>query len=95
MSQIIYNYPAMLAHAGDMTGYAGTMQGLGGDIASEQAALSNAWQGDTGRTYQVWQTQWNQALDGLVQAYRSMAGTHESNTLAMLARDSAEGAKWG
>ena len=50
MSQIMYNYPAMLAHAGDMSGYAGTLQGLGADIATEQAALQNAWQGDTGMT---------------------------------------------
>ena len=62
MSQIVYNYPAMLAHAGDMSSYAGTLQGLGADIASEQAALSNAWQGDTGTTYQGWQAQWNQAM---------------------------------
>jgi uncharacterized protein YukE len=41
MSQIMYNYPAMLAHAADM------------------------------------------------------AGTHENNTTSMLARDQAEGAKWG
>ncbi len=34
---------------------------LGADIASEQAVLSSAWQGDTGITYQGWQTQWNQA----------------------------------
>jgi uncharacterized protein YukE len=77
MSQIMYNYPAMLGHAGDMSAYAGTLQGLGADIASEQAALSNAWQGDTGMTYQ------------------SMASTHEANTLAMYARDTAEAAKWG
>jgi uncharacterized protein YukE len=44
MSQIMYNYPAMLNHAADMSGYAGTMQGLGSDIASEQATLSNACQ---------------------------------------------------
>ena len=36
MSQIMYNYPAMLAHAADMAGYAGTLQSLGADIASEQ-----------------------------------------------------------
>ena len=53
MSQIMYNYPAMLAHSGDMSGFAGTMPGLGADISSEQAALSNAWQGDTGMTYQA------------------------------------------
>ncbi|MEZ0365636.1 MULTISPECIES: WXG100 family type VII secretion target, partial [Mycobacterium] len=95
MSQIMYNYPAMLSHAGDMSGYAGTLQAVGADIASEQAALSSAWQGDTGMTYQAWQAQWNQAMEELVRAYAAMAGTHESNTLAMLARDNAEAAKWG
>ncbi|AGC62589.1 MULTISPECIES: WXG100 family type VII secretion target [Mycobacterium] len=95
MSQIMYNYPAMPAHAGDMSGYAGSLHGLGADIAAEQAALSNAWQGDTGVTYQGWQTQWNQAMEDLVRAYQSMASTHESNTLAMSARDQAEAAKWG
>ena len=95
MSQIMYNYPAMLAHAADMAGYAGTLQGLGADIASEQAALSAGWQGDTGMSYQAWQAQWNQAMEQLVLAYRAMAGTHENNTTSMLARDQAEGAKWG
>jgi WXG100 family type VII secretion target len=95
MSQIMYNYPAMLSHAADMSGYAGTMQGLGADIASEQATLSNAWQGDTGMTYQAWQAQWNQAMESLVRAYQSMASTHEANTMSMLARDQAEAAKWG
>jgi WXG100 family type VII secretion target len=95
MSQIMYNYPAMLGHAGDMSGYAGTLQGLGADIAAEQATLSNAWQGTTGVTYQAWQAQWNQAMDDLVRAYQAMATTHESNTLAMMARDQAEAARWG
>lgn len=95
MSQITYNYPAMLAHAGDMTAYAGALQSVGSDIAAEQAALRGAWQGDTAMTYQVWQTQWNSAMDELVRAYQSMAATHESNTVAMQARDQAEGAKWG
>ncbi|GLE51143.1 WXG100 family type VII secretion target [Mycobacterium montefiorense] len=95
MSQIMYNYPAMLSHAADMSGYAGTMQALGVDISTEQAALQNAWQGDTGMTYQLWQVQWNQAMEALVQSYRAMAGTHENNTLAMFARDTAEAAKWG
>jgi hypothetical protein len=31
----------------------------------------------------------------LVRAYHGMAGTHETNTLAMNARDQAEAAKWG
>ncbi|ARG93962.1 WXG100 family type VII secretion target [Mycobacterium kansasii] len=95
MSQIMYNYPAMMAHAGEMSGYAGTLHSLGADIASEQAALANAWQGDTGMTYQSWQAQWSQALQDLVGAYQSMAGTHQSNTTAMMARDQAEAAKWG
>ncbi|BBY06720.1 MAG TPA: WXG100 family type VII secretion target [Mycobacterium sp.] len=95
MSQIMYNYPAMLAHSADMAGYAGTLQALGSDIASEQAALSSAWQGDTGMTYQAWQAQWNQAMEQLVLSYRAMAGTHETNTTSMLARDQAEAAKWG
>lgn len=95
MSQIMYNYPAMIAHAGDMSGHATTLQAVGADIASEQAALSSAWQGDTGMTYQAWQAQWNQAMEELVRAYAAMAGTHESNTMAMMARDQAEAAKWG
>lgn len=95
MAQIMYNYQAMMAHAGNMSGYAGTLQSLGADVSSEQAALANAWQGDTGMTYQGWQAQWNQASEELVRAYHSMAGTHESNTMAMLARDQAEAAKWG
>ena len=95
MSQIMYNYPAMLGHSADMAGYAGTLQAVGADIATEQAALQGAWQGDTGMTYQAWQVQWNQAMEELVRSYRAMAGTHESNTVAMQARDQAEGAKWG
>ncbi|WP_319435920.1 WXG100 family type VII secretion target [Mycobacterium sp. RTGN5] len=95
MSQIMYNYPAMMAHAGDMAGYAGTLQAVGADIATEQSALQGAWQGDSGLTYQAWQAQWNLAMEELVRAYRAMATTHESNTLSMQARDQAEGAKWG
>jgi len=95
MSQIQYNYPAMLGHAADMAGYAGTLQAIGADIATEQAALRGAWQGDTGVTYQVWQAQWNSAMEELVRAYHAMSATHETNTLSMQARDQAEGAKWG
>lgn len=95
MSQIMYNYPAMLAHAADMAGHAGTLQAIGADISTEQAALHGAWQGETGMTYQAWQAQWNTAMEELVRAYRAMSTTHETNTLAMQARDQAEGAKWG
>ena len=56
---------------------------------------SRRWQGDTGVSYQAWQAQWNQALEQLVLSYRAMASTHENNTTSMLARDAAEGAKWG
>src|ERR1700752_545813 len=65
MSQIMYNYPAMLAHAADMAGYAGALSAVGADVASEQAALSGAWQGDTGMTYQAWQAQWNTSMEEL------------------------------
>jgi WXG100 family type VII secretion target len=95
MSQIMYNYPAMLAHAGDMSCHAGTLQSLGADIASEQAVLSGAWQGGTGLKYQAWQVQWNQAMENLVRSYNAMAGNYQSNALMMNARDQAVGAQWG
>ena len=95
MSQIMYNYPAMLNHAGEMASYAGALQAIGADIAAEQAALKSAWQGETGMTYQAWQAQWNTSMEELVRAYRAMARTHEMNTTSMAARDQAEGAKWG
>ncbi|MGB3893336.1 MAG: WXG100 family type VII secretion target, partial [Mycolicibacter sinensis] len=41
------------------------------------------------------QVQWNQAMEELVLAYRAMASTHETNTMMMNARDTAEAAKWG
>jgi hypothetical protein len=53
MSQIMYNYPAMLALSAEMNGYAGALNTVGADIAAEQAALAGAWQGDTGMTYQA------------------------------------------
>lgn len=95
MSQIMYNYPAMLGLPAEMNGYAGALNTVGADIAAEQAALAGAWQGDTGMTYQAWQAQWNTSLAELVRAYQAMASTHETNTIAMNARDRAEGAKWG
>ncbi|KJX74557.1 WXG100 family type VII secretion target [Mycobacterium lepromatosis] len=95
MTQIMYNYSAMLDHAGNMSACAGDLHGVSIDIAAEQAALQAGWAGDTGMTYQVWQVQWNQATEEMVRAYRAMASTHQNNTLAMLARDQAEAAKWG
>ena len=95
MSQIMYNYPAMLALAAEMNGYSGALHAVGADVASEQAALSAGWQGDTGLSYQAWQAQWNASLEELVRAYRAMSSTHEMNTMSMSARDAAQGAKWG
>lgn len=95
VSQSMYSYPAMTANVGDMAGYTGTTQSLGADIASERTAPSRACQGDLGMSHQDWQAQWNQAMEALARAYQSMSGTHESNTMAMLARDGAEAAKWG
>jgi WXG100 family type VII secretion target len=94
MTQIMYTYPAMLAQAAEMNTYAAALQVVGADVASEQASLAGAWQGDTGSSYQAWQARWNQGMEELVMAYRAMAGAHEQNTLAMHARDTAEGAKW-
>ena len=53
MSQIMYNYPAMMALSAEMNGYAGALHAVGADVAGEQAALSAGWQGDTGMSYQA------------------------------------------
>jgi WXG100 family type VII secretion target len=95
MGQIMYNYPAMLGHVGEMTGYGAALRSVGSAISSEQGALAAGWQGTTGMSYQQWQTQWNSALDELIAAYHQMTTAHENNTMSMNARDLAEGAKWG
>jgi WXG100 family type VII secretion target len=95
MSQIMYNYPAMLATAGEMNGQAAALTAMGGTVQSEQAALGSAWQGPTGMTYQSWQQQWNQALEETTQGLRGMATAHENNTMQMSGRDAAEAGKWG
>lgn len=94
MPHIMYNYPAMLAHAASMEGYAGTLQVIGGDVAAVQATLAASWTGDTGMTYQAWQTQWNEAMEQLALSYRSMAGTHETNTVSFLSNDQATQDSW-
>ncbi|MEN4449101.1 MULTISPECIES: WXG100 family type VII secretion target [Mycobacteriaceae] len=94
MSQILFNYPAMLAHAGEMNGYGAALRSVGSGIASEQGALAAGWTGDTGQSYQAWQQQWNSTLDELVTAYKAMTDAHENNTLTMQGRDAAEGGKW-
>ncbi len=94
MSQIMYNYPAMLGTVGEMNGYGAALRTVGSGIASEQGALAVGWTGDTGSSYQAWQQQWNQALEELVNAYKMMTDSHENNTATMLGRDAAEGAKW-
>ncbi|SID38325.1 WXG100 family type VII secretion target [Mycobacteroides abscessus] len=95
MSQITFNYPAMLAHAGEMNTYSGVLTALGADLAAQQASLQAAWHGDTSMSEAAWQAQWNTAMEELIRAYRAMGSTHETNTLSMNARDMAEGAKWG
>lgn len=94
MSKIMYNYPAMMATAESMDGYGGSMRSIGTTIASDQSALAQGWQGDTGMTYQAWQTQWNTALDQLCTSYHAMTSSHRNNTTSMMARDQAEGGKW-
>src|SRR5258708_5667630 len=87
MSQIMYNYPAMLAHSADMAGYAGTLQSLGADIASEQAALQAGWQGDTGMSYPAWQAPWNHAMEQLVLAQRRSRQGHRAGRVEALGVD--------
>ncbi len=95
MSQIMYNYPAMIAHAGEMSSYAGgALHAVGADIASEQAALQGAWQGGHRDDLPGMAGPVEHQLEELVRAYRAMASTHEMNTTSMAARDQAEGAKW-
>ncbi|MBI2699718.1 MULTISPECIES: WXG100 family type VII secretion target [Mycobacterium] len=94
MAQILYNYPAMMAHAGEMTGYSGALHTIGAGISSEQGALAAGWTGDTGMSYQSWQTQWNTGLEELIAAYRQMTDAHENNTMNMMGADGNEAAKW-
>src|SRR5256885_15751195 len=75
MSQIMYNYPAMLAHSADMAGYAGTLQSLGADISAEQAALQAGWRGGTGVRYQAWQAPGEQAVGQVGVVYRAGGGS--------------------
>jgi len=95
MGQITYNFPAMLATAGEMHGHNTQLRTVGTGIAAEQSSLAANWQGDTGQTYQAWQQQWNQALEEATQAYQAMTQAHEQNTMNMMGRDRAEGSKWG
>nr|WP_237164862.1 WXG100 family type VII secretion target [Mycobacteroides franklinii] len=81
MSQITFNYPAMLAHAGEMNTYSGVLTALGADLAAQQASLQAAWHGDTSMSQAAWQAQWNTAMEELIRAYRAMGTTHETNTL--------------
>jgi len=94
MGQILFNYPGMMATAGEMEGHIVALRTVGQGVAAEQAALSAGWQGDTGTTYQAWQAQWNSVLEELTSSYNMMTKAHEQNTNTMMARDQAEGAKW-
>lgn len=94
MSQIQYTYPAMLGLADSMDATSGALRAVGSGIAGEQSALAANWQGDTGMTYQAWQQQWNSAQEELITSYQAMTNAHRNNTLTMMGRDQAEGAKW-
>ena len=94
MGQILYNYPAMMAHAGEMAGYGSALRTIGAGISSEQGALAAGWTGDTGLSYQGWQTQWNTGLEELIAAYHQMTEAHENNTMSMMGADGNEAAKW-
>src|SRR5436309_868825 len=93
MSLLDAHIPQLVASQSAFGAKAGLMRSTIGQ--AEQEAMQAGWQGDTGMSYQAWQAQWNQAMEQLVLSYRAMAGTHENNTTSMLARDQAEGAKWG
>ena len=71
MSQIMYNYPGMLATVGEMQGHNAGIRTIGEGLASEQGILAGAWTGDTGGSFQAWQTQWNSALEQLLTAHRA------------------------
>lgn len=95
MSQILYNYPGMMATSGEMLAQASSLDAMGANVESEQAALGAAWQGPTGMTVQQWISQWNAALQETTSGLRGMAHAHEDNTTQMMGRDAAEGGKWG
>lgn len=94
MAQILFNYPAMMATATAMHGHNAALRTVGSGIAAEQGALAVGWQGETGATFQAWQSQWNTVLEELTTAYQLMTQSHEQNTMSMLGRDQAEGSKW-
>lgn len=95
MSQIKQVYPALLGHAEAMHGGASTLKAMGEQVGATRATLGAAFIGDTGMSVQTWLAQWEAALDQTVNAYSQMASTHEDNTVSMMGRDAAEGAKWG
>ncbi|MCH9731961.1 MAG: WXG100 family type VII secretion target [Actinomycetia bacterium] len=94
MAQVKFVYPAMLGTATAMEGHNGALRSVGSGIAAEQGALAAGWVGDTGGSFQSWQSQWNTVLEELTSSYSLMTKSHEQNTMNMLARDQAEGAKW-
>jgi len=94
MTQIMFNYPAMLGHAGEMRGHNAALRTIGSAIGTEQASLAANFQGDTGQTVNAWLSQWNQAQEELAQAHAHLCDVHEQNTLNMWNHDQNEAAKW-
>lgn len=95
MSQITMNYPAIEGLVGSMEATNAQLQSIGSTISSEQAALAANWSGDTGMSFQAWQTQWNSALEEAVTAHRQLKDGLGNNNRTMLMRDQGEGSKWG
>lgn len=95
MSQITMNYPSIEALVGSMEGTNAQLMSVGNGIASEQASLAANWNGDTGTSYQGWQTQWNSAMEELTGSHRQLKDAIGNNNRTMMMRDQGEGSKWG
>ena len=95
MSQITMNYPAIEALVSSMEGTNAQLMSVGSGIASEQASLAANWNGDTGTSYQAWQTQWNSAMEELTGSHRQLKDAIGGNNRTMMMRDQGEGSKWG
>lgn len=95
MSQITMNYPSIEALVSSMEGTNAQLMSVGSGIASEQASLAANWNGDTGTSYQSWQTQWNSAMEELTGSHRQLKDAIGNNNRTMMMRDQGEGSKWG
>jgi len=95
MSQIMYNYPAMLAHAGDMSSYAGTLQGLGADIASSRRRCPMAGRATPVRATRPGRRSGTKPWRTSCVLTSRWRPTTNPTPCPCWARDGAEAAKWG